>query len=167
LKLVLLSKNYIVSPEIDWIWYVSLNTSLGAKTKAINSYTDNYNFISSFYDCIKTTEKSAQQLKFFSFNRMHFLIKANKTKLKLKPILANLDFLSKIKITLLYRDRIEIYILKMAIFCFDNNIRIGKSFYHRYINSNLNSVRKKMKYNHFLSKEIPMTSQNLFKLQHD
>jgi len=167
LKLILLSNNFTISPKIDWIWYVSSPTSLGSKTKSVNSYIDNYNLIASFYDCIKTIEKSERQLIFFSFNRIHFLIKANKTKLKLKPILANLDFLSKIKITLLYRDRIEIYILKMAIFCFDNNIRIGKSIYHRYINSNLNSVRKKMKYNHFLSKEIDVDFQNLFKLHHD
>jgi glycosyltransferase involved in cell wall biosynthesis len=161
LKLVFLSKNYGISSEVDWVWYVSSNTSLGSKTKSVNSYSDNYNFIYSFYECIKTTEKSEQQLKFFSFNRIHFLIKANKTKLKLKPILANLDFLINNNITLHWLDRTKIYILKMAIFSFDNNLRIGKSIYFRYVNSSLNRLKKEVPYNHFLSKEITINKQNL------
>jgi glycosyltransferase involved in cell wall biosynthesis len=167
LKLIILSKNYSINSEIDWIWHVITDSSLGSKTKKVNTYFDNYNLISSFYDCIKNAERSSQKIIFFSLNRIQFLIKANKTNLKLKPILANLDFLIKNNITLHWRDKIEIFILKMAIFSFDNNIRIGKSIYFRYVNSNYNSVRKKMTFNHFLSIEIPIDFQNLFFLKHD
>lgn len=167
LKLIILSKNYLINSEIDWIWHVITESSLGSKTKKVNTYFDNYNLIFSFYDCIKAAEKSEQQLKFFSFKRIHFLIKANKKKLKLKPILANLDFLNDNNIILHWRDRMEIFILKIAIFSFDNNIRIGKSIYFRYINSNLNSVRKKMTFNHFLSNEITADFKNLLFQKYD
>lgn len=167
LKLIILSENYSINSEIDWIWLVITDNSLGSKTKKVNTYFDNYNLISSFYDCIKNAEKSEQKLKFFSFKRIHFLIKANKEKLKLKPILANLDFLIKNNIKLHWRDRLEIFLLKIAIFSFDNNIRIGKSIYYRYINTDLNSVRKKMSFNHFLSTEITIDFKNLLCQKND
>lgn len=167
LKLIILSKNYLINSEIDWIWHVVTDNSLGSKTKKVNTYFDNYNLISSFYDCIKNVEKSEQKLKFFSFKRIHFLIKANKKKLKLKPILANLDFLIDNTIVLNWRDRLEIFLLKIAIFSFDNNIRIGKSIYFRYVNTDLNSVRKKMTFNHFLSTEITVNFKNLLSQKND
>ena len=167
LKLVMLSKNFSITQEVDWIWYVSSNTSLGTKTKAVNSYSDNYNFISSFYDCIVKMENSHRQLKYFCFSRIHFLIKANKTKMKLKPVEAYLDFLDKNSISLNYIDRFEIMIIKIALFSFDNNLRIGKSIYFRYINSSLNRMKNEIPFNHFLSTEIPVISSNLFRVNND
>ncbi len=167
LKLVILSKNYRITPEVDWIWYVSTNTSLGSKTKFVNSYHENYDFISCFYDCIKKMKNCHLQLKHFCFSRIHFLIKANRKKMKLKPIEAYLDFLDKNSISLTYIDRFEIMIIKIALFSFDNNLRIGKSIYFRYINSSLNRIKKEMPYNHFLSTEIPIISSNLFRVNHD
>ncbi len=160
LHLLTLSENYEITSGIDWIWYVASETSLGAKTKAINSYSDNYNFISSFYDCIIKTERSHQKIKFFSFNRVHFLIKANKNKLTIKPLMAYLDFLGKKNIELNWRDRFEIMILKIAIFSFNNKVRIGKSIYFRFVNSRLNRGEKGIKYNHFLNKEITINKYN-------
>ena len=167
LKLVILSKNYGITQEVDWIWYVSSNTSLGTKTKAVNYYSDNYNFISSFYDCIMKIKNCHLQLKHFCFSRIHFLIKANRKKMKLKPIEAYLDFLDKNSISLTYIDRFEIMIIKIALFSFDYNLRIGKSIYFRYINSSLNRMKNEIPYSHFLSTEIPIISSNLFRLNHD
>lgn len=160
LKLVFLSKNYGISSEVDWVWYVSSNTSLGSKTKSVNSYSDNYNLISSFYDCIKNIEKSDLQLKNFCFNRIHFLIKANKPKMILRPIVAYLDFFAKNSISFTWSDRFEIMIIKIALFSFDNKVRIGKSIYFRYLNSRLYRAEKGIKYNHFLSKEIAINKYN-------
>ena len=160
LKLVILSKNYGITPEIDWIWYVSSKSSLASKTKAVNTYSDNYNLISSFYDCIKNIEKSDLQLKHFCFNRIHFLIKANKPKMMLRPIVAYLDFFAKNSISFTWSDRFEIMIIKIALFSFDNKVRIGKSIYFRYLNSRLYRAEKGIKYNHFLSKEIAINQYN-------
>ena len=160
LKLVMLSKNFSITQEVDWIWYVSSKNGLGIKTKSVNSYYDNYNFISSFYDCIKNIEKSDLQLKHFCFNRIHFLIKANKPKMMLRPIVAYLDFFAKNSISFTWSDRFEIMIIKIALFSFDNKVRIGKSIYFRYLNSRLYRTKKGIKYNHFLSKEIAINKYN-------
>ncbi len=167
LQLVILSKNYKISSKVDWIWNVPDNSSLGIKTKAVNTYSDNYNFISSFYDCIKNMERSQERLKFFSFNRIHFLIKVNKKKKIFNPILAYLDFLDKKDILLNWSDRFEIMILKTALFSFENNVRIGKSIYLRYINSSLKRAKNETSFNHFLSKEVLVDFQNLVKTHHD
>ena len=167
LKLVMLSKNFSITQEVDWIWNVSSNTSLGTKTKAVNYYSDNYNFISSFYDCIMKMKNCHLQLKHFCFSRIHFLIKANRKKMKLKPIEAYLDFLDKNSISLTYIDRFEIMIIKIALFSFENNLRIGKSIYFRYINSSLNRMKNEIPFNHFLSTEIPVISSNLFRVNND
>ena len=160
LKLVMISKNFSINQEVDWIWYVSSKSSLASKTKAVNTYSDNYNLISSFYDCIKNIEKNDLQLKLFSFNRIHFLIKANKPKMMLRPIVAYLDFLAKNSISFTWSDRFEIMIIKIALFSFDNKVRIGKSIYFRYLNSRLYRAEKGIKYNHFLSKEIAINQYN-------
>jgi len=167
LKLVFLSKNYEISSEVDWIWYVSSENGLGIKTKSVNSYSDNYNFISSFFDCIMKMENNHRQLKHFCFSRVHFLIKVNRKKMKLKPIEAYLDFLDKNSISLNYIDRFEIMIIKIALFSFENNLRIGKSIYFRYINSSLNRMKNEIPFNHFLSTEIPVISSNLFRVNND
>jgi len=163
LELLSLTKKYAITNEVDWVWYVTNGNGLGNRTKKINTYVENFNLCNSFYLCVKNNKDVYLILKNFCFERIYRLIKSNNREIKdLSPLLAYLDFFIVKNISLNILERLHILFIKIIIYSFSNNIRIGKSLFFRFFKYHINMKKKSFSFDHFLTKRVALKSLNSF-----